>query len=265
MPSRVWGRDPQEAFEEPYEYEVQEQFSREAGALLSNFYKLLNSERFKYLVEDKSPEKAVWLLAMDALDSLRECLIALGRKEHRIAGKQFRDIIESMDLAAYFHSGTSKSASSLQKWFDDEIVPHREYRDFVKQKQNAEASKHIAEYYKHLSRFTHRSYHAILAGYIRGKGGRLVHDRTSEIYGNAETSTVFLVLPQTISSYYAVLANLVLEYSSELSELVLLSQEEIQENFDMSLESETVPKKFLPRRWLMERLQHPLLENSHDE
>jgi hypothetical protein len=127
MPSHVWRRDPQEAFEEPYEYEIQEQFVREAEALLRSFYELLNSSRFEYLVEDKSVEKAVWLLAMDALDSLRECLMALGRKEHRIAGKLFHDIVKSMDLAAYFRSGTSKSLSYLKKWFEDEIVPHREY------------------------------------------------------------------------------------------------------------------------------------------
>lgn len=29
MPSQVWRRDPQEAFEEPYEYGIQDQFVRE--------------------------------------------------------------------------------------------------------------------------------------------------------------------------------------------------------------------------------------------
>jgi hypothetical protein len=33
MPSQVWGRDPQEAFEEPYEYAVEDQFAREARTL----------------------------------------------------------------------------------------------------------------------------------------------------------------------------------------------------------------------------------------
>jgi hypothetical protein len=255
MPSQVWGRDPQEAFEEPYEYEIQGQFAREAGALLTRFYRILNSDRFHYPVEDQSLAKAVWLLAMDALDSLRDCLTALGRKEHRIAGKLFRDVMENMDLAAYFRSGTPKSLSSLQHWYADEIVPHREYRDYVKQKEDAEASKRLAKHYSSLSRFTHRSYNAILDGYSQGKGARLVHDRTSELYGNSDGSAVFLVLPQTIASYYAVFANLVLDYSSRLSDLGLVSQAEIQASFDIILEPETVPRKFLPRRWLMERLE----------
>ncbi len=265
MPSQVWGRDPQEAFEEPYEYEIQEQFAREAGTLLTRLYRLLNSDRFHFTVEDQSPIKAVWLLVMDALDSLRDCLIALGRKEHRIAGKLFRDVTESMDLAAYFHSGMPKSISSLQRWYADEIVPHREYRDHVKETEGAAVSERLAKHYSSLSRLTHRSYHAVLAGYLRGGEGRLVHDRTSELHGNSDGSAMFLVLPQTIASYYAVLAILVLEYSSELLALGLVSQEELQGIFDVILEPETVQRRFFPRRWLAERLERSTAEKLEGE
>ena len=77
MPSIVWGRDPQEAYEEPYEYAAQEQFAREATALLRQLYLALNTDRHRYTSEDRSAAKAMWLLAMDALDSLRESLAAL--------------------------------------------------------------------------------------------------------------------------------------------------------------------------------------------
>ena len=265
MASLVWGRDPQEAFEEPYEYEIQEQFAREARALLTHLYRILNSDRFRYTVEDQSLAKAIWLLAMDALDSLRDCLTALGRKEHRIAGKLFRDVTESMDLAAYFHSKTLKSISSLQQWYADEIVPHREYRDYVKKKEGIEVSEHLAKHYSSLSHLTHRSYHAVLSGYSRGGEGRLVHDRTSELYGDSENSAVFLVLPQTIASYYAVLANLILYYSSVLSELGLVSQKEIKASFVTCLEKQTIPRRFLPRRWLAKRLEHSKVEKNEGE
>ncbi len=264
MPSQVWGRDPQEAFEDPYEYEIQEQFAREAGTLLTRLYRILISDRFRYTVDDTSLSKAMWLLAMDALDSLRDCLIALDRKEHRIAGKLFRDVTESMDLSAYFNSGTVRSISSLKRWYADEVVPHREYRDYVKKTEGIEVSERLAKHYSSLSHITHRSYHAVLASYSRGGEGRLVHDRTSEIYGHSDSSSVFLVLPQTIASYYALLANLVLYYSSQLHELGLVSQEEIQASFDASLEKENIPRKFLPRRWLMERLEHPTQNKSED-
>ena len=223
MASQVWGRDPQEAFEEPYEYGMQDQFVREARSLFTRFYQLLNSDRHRYSIKDRSPQKAVWLLAMDALDSLRDCLKALNRKEHRIAGKLFRDVMESMDLAEYFHSGTDKSKASLDKWYTDKIVPHSRYRDYVKQTRSDQEGDRLAKHYTSLSRFTHRSYRAILDGYSRGGEDRLVHDGTGELYGKVEDSASFLVLPQTIASYYALLASLGLEYATELSQLELVS------------------------------------------
>jgi hypothetical protein len=265
MPSQVWGRDPQEAFEEPYEYGIQDQFAREARTLFARLYKLLNSDCHRYSVDDRSREKAVWLLSMDALDSLRECLEALSRKEHRVASKLFRDVMESMDLAEYFHNATDKSKVSLGKWYADEIVPHREYRDYIKRVQSAEAAADLTKHYSSLSRFTHRSYRAILNGYSVGREERLVHDRTGELYGSHEGAVSLLVLPQTIASYYAVLGNLALEYATELSELGLVTREEIQEAFAMSLDSETVSRRFLPRRWLAERLQGSAAESKDEK
>jgi len=183
MPSEVWGRDPQEAYEEPYEYGIQDQFSREARTLFKRLYKTLNSDRHRYTAEDRSCEKAVWLLAMDALDSLRECLEALGRKEHRVAGKLFRDVVESMDLATYLRSGTNKSKRALARWYSDKIIGHNEYREHVRKTQSLTVSKLLAKHYSSLSRFTHRSYRAILDGYSRAAENRLVHDRSGELFG----------------------------------------------------------------------------------
>jgi len=256
MPSQVWGRDPQEAFEEPYEYDVQEQFLREAEKLFKRLYQILNSQGHSYSQDDRSSGKAVWLLAMDALDSLRDCLRSISRKDHRVAGKLFREIMESMDLAAYFHTTTKKSRSSLQKWYDDKIVPHHEYRDYVNNAQGEDVAKELAKHYASLSRFTHRSYRAILDGYVSGKGGRLVHDGTGELFGTGDGAEKFLVLPETIASYHAILANLALDYTTGLSELQLASGDEIRDALASSLEQETVPRTFFPRRWLAERLGH---------
>lgn len=265
MASQVWGRDPQEAFEQPYEYGIQDQFAREARTLFTCLYKLLNSDRHRYSVEASSREKAVWLLVMDALDSLRDCLEALTRKEHRVASMLFRNVVESMDLAAYFHSATDKSKVSLDKWYADEIVAHSEYRDYVKKTQSAEAAEQLAKHYSSLSRFTHRSYRAILAGYSRGGEDRLVHDRTGELYSTNEGAARLLVLPQTIASYYALLANLALEYATELSELGLANRGEIRDAFATSLESEAIPRRFLPRRWLAERLLSAAADRQDEE
>ncbi len=145
MASEVWGRDPQEAFENPYEYGIQEQFVREAEAVLRGLYRLLNCSRHHYTLEDRSAKKAVWLLAMDALDSLREALAALVRKEHRVAGKLFRDISESVDLATFFKDFPTQSRRFLHEWYADGIVPHREYRDAVKKKLGPDMASKLSQ------------------------------------------------------------------------------------------------------------------------
>lgn len=253
MPSIVWGRDPQEAYEEPYEYEAQNQFAREAAALLGKLYLALNSDEHRHTSEDRSERKAMWLLAMDALDSLRELLAALGRQEHRTAGKQFRDVMESMDLAAYFSEPRDKSKRALARWYENEHVPHREYRDRFRQLHGDPAAKELAAHYHRLSRFTHRSYGAILEGYTLGVGSRLVHDRTDETYREHDRSTRMLVPPQTIAAYYAALASFIVEYAEELVALRLVDSELVRSAFESSLEEETIPRRFTPRRWLLQR------------
>lgn len=49
----------------------------------------------------------------------------------------FRDVVETMDLASYFHSATPKSVADLKKWCEDQIIPHGRYRDFVKKGRGA--------------------------------------------------------------------------------------------------------------------------------
>ena len=179
---------------------------------------------YRFSVDDQSLKKTTWILAMDTLDSLRDCLDSLARKNHRVAAKLFRDAMESMDLAAFFNSASNRS----------------------------------------LSRFTHRSYRAILDGYPIGGGGRLVHDGTAELFGTSEETLKMLVLPQTISYYYAVLANLILVYSAEVTKRVLLTEEEVQTAFAESLETEMLPRSFLPRRWLAARLNAEVEKPRHE-
>jgi hypothetical protein len=260
--SFVWGRDPQEAFEEPYEYEGREQFVREAQAVLPKLYRLLNTEQ-GYTLDDVSADKAVWLLAMDTLDSLRECLSALVRKSHRVAGKLFRDVRETMDLAAYFRSGDPKSQASLKRWYADKIVPHSEYRDYVQRTRSETEAKDLAKHYSSLSRFTHRTYRAILDGYVRGVGNRLAHDSSDEVFSNDPQR--LLVLPQTIASYYAALSNLILEFADLLPGLGLATADQIRDAFADSFEAGTVPRRFTPRRLLAERLRESRRPGPEDD
>lgn len=195
----------------------------------------------------------MWLLAMDALDSLRESLAALERREHRITGKLFRDVIESMDLAAYVSEPSHQNKDALARWYRNEYVAHREYRDRFRQLHGEPAAKALATHYHRLSRFTHRSYSAILEGYTLGSESRLVHDRTDETLSERNVSNLMLVPPQTIAAYHAALAAFIIEYAESLIVLGLVESEDIRSAFDSSLETDTVPRRFMPRQWVLER------------
>lgn len=253
MPSFVWNRDPQEAFENPYEYEAQKQFYREATSLVKNLYVRLNSENHRYHRDEVSVKKAVWLLQMDALDSIFDCLDALKTKRHRVAGKLFRDIEETLDLAAFFSSETQKSNGFMKKWFNDEIIPHKEYRAYIRKTKGDEVANEKAKHYSRLSKFTHRSYRIIMDGYSLGANERLVHDKVTLTYNpNDETGAeTFMVVPSTISAYCAALASEILFFCEELHRRGSLSREEVTSAIDSSLEEESVPRKFTSTSMLL--------------
>jgi len=247
-------RSSREAFENPYEYAVQDQFVREASSLLLIFYGLMSDNRLTFRRDDRSVEKAIWMLQMDALDSLRDCLKSLVRKNHRVAGKLFRDIIETLDLAAYFASRSKKSNHDLDKWYRNEIIPHSVYREFIKSTEGPAASDEKKRLYSNLSKFTHRSYRAICDGYTLGSNDRLVHDAVTVTFSErGEQAETMLVTPQIIASYFASLAELTRMFSVEVHQRGVLSEVEVSDAITKALEVETVPRRFLPARWLAGR------------
>lgn len=239
MPSLVWGRSPQEAYNNPYEYEVQDQFVREAKALLGKLNAAFQKYSMKFHKDEQSVKKAVWMLQLDALDSLRDALYSLINKKHRVAAKLFRDVVETLDLAAFFYTDTKESNNQLKKWYRDKIIPHRIYRNFIQKTEGADAAKTKADYYSSLSRFTHRTYGTLLYGYGLGQGDMIWHDGYHD--------SGLLILPQTISMYFAVLADLILEFIKEAKARGLLTEEETKEAIVNSFETKTVPRRFMPR------------------
>jgi hypothetical protein len=250
MPSIVWGRDSQEAFENPYEYAAQEQFVREAAALLLALYKLLNCGRHHYHRDDRSAIKAVWLLHMDALDGLFDSLQNLAAKRPRVAALIFRAIEESLDLATLFAAGSPAASALLGRWFDNEVVPHREYREYLREVEGPDAAAERAARYHSLSKFTHRTYRAIADTYSLGAGDRLVHERTGMLYGDSPEPASTLVLPHTMAAYYAVLASLIIVFTEQLDKHQLVRPADLETAILASLEEDTVPRRFMPSRWL---------------
>ncbi|MDF5884344.1 hypothetical protein P4193_27195 [Pseudomonas aeruginosa] len=132
MPSFVWDRDTEEAWSEPYEYGGQEQFHREAYKVLS-LIKLHYAEKDMHFDRDeKTLDKAIWLIQIDALEALIDALKLTEEKRHRIASRLFRDAVETMDISAYFYLAGDEARKDLAKWYNNEVIPHKVFREFIK-------------------------------------------------------------------------------------------------------------------------------------
>lgn len=238
MTSFVWGRHPEEASRNPYEYEAQEQFAREARTVLDGYLELLLEGSNRYRSDDNSSSKACWMLLLDALDSLRDCLSCLIDKRHRIAGRLFRDSMETIDLARYFASSSPGVDAHLEQWFRNEVIPHRIPREAIKRNNGSEAAKAASLRYSQLSKYTHRTYRALLKSYILGRGDTIVYDGAHD--------SDLLVLPQTIAGYYAVLADQILEFRDAALATGIVSELRTREIWELGLEAHTVPRRFAP-------------------
>jgi hypothetical protein len=236
LTSIIWGRHPQEAYDNPYEYEAQDQFLREASALLDDLNIRLDQYTMEFHLDDKSLEKARWMLALDLVDSLAECARLLKEKRHRAAARLFRDTVETIDLLKVLHSKTAKAESTLQKWYDNESIPHRESRMYLQEIEGQEVAMQRKKFYEELSKFTHRTYKALSHSYSLGSGDMLVHD---------SHSMGLLVLPQTIASYLAILADLIQQATDCLGAIAAIPPEHIWCAWLTSLEDHIVPRRFV--------------------
>lgn len=231
MASIIWERDPQEAIRNPFEYNAQKQFHREAIALTDKLVKRL-CEHFKYTLQDRSIEKATWMLQTDSLFAFRDAVILLEQKKHRVVGRLLRDILETIHLIEYLNSKSEKAEKSLKKWFDDELVMHNEFRDFIKNRDGKDISELKKNEHRIFSKFTHRSYKILLYGYALGSNDRIFYDEDWS-------------LPQSVAMYYAFLGYFGKLIINNLKQFGNLTSNEVVEFWDSSMEKEQIPRGYL--------------------
>lgn len=237
MPSFVWDREPNEAYSEPYEYGAQEQFSREATAVLKELRAHYAKWDQVFTRDEKTSEKAVWLLQVDALGSLTDALELTNSKRHRLALRLFRDFIETMDASFYFAHGGNETLANLAKWYKDEVIPHRIFREFIKSRHGNEKFERLKTTYTSFSKYTHRTYRALLKSYILAADDKLAYDgfRYSE-FGS--------VLPHVVSFAYAVIAMLIKRFIEFANVTERISDDQVQTLWNTCLEPDTVPRRF---------------------
>jgi len=237
MASIVWGRHPQEAHDNPYEYEAQEQFVREAKDLLTQLQLKLDRFTMAFHQNDRTLEKATWMLALDLIDALLESIQLFEERRHRIAFRLFRDVVETIDLLQVLHSNTPRAEKALRLWYEDETIPHAESRRHIEETEGTEAAFKRRDDYVQLSKFTHRTYRALLKSFSLGRDDKLVHD---------SHSMSLLVLPETIASGLAVLGDLIIQATECLKQCGPLDPEEVANAWLVAIELHTVPRRFAP-------------------
>ncbi|MDO8943229.1 MAG: hypothetical protein Q7U75_08580 [Desulfobacterales bacterium] len=231
MLSFVWDRDPEEAFSNPYEYTAQKQFVKEARVILQELKCRINPRVLRYSRDDKSAEKAIWMLRVDTLDSLCEALELIEEKRHRPAARLFRDALETADLAHYFASKDEKSVIVLRKWYLNSSPNHGSIRKWLENVEGTSRAKCRSRLYSDLSRFTHRTYRALLKSYSLGGDDRLVHDGWS--------TSRMLVLPHTIAAYYCILAMLIQIFVGQLHADGAMTSEDVARLWDVKYEHDS--------------------------
>ena len=233
MASIIWDRDPQEAINNPYEYNAQKQFHREAITLTGKLSEMLKEGR--YYLQEMTLEKAIWMLQTDALFAFRDAVILLEQKRHRVVGRLLRDILEAIHLIEYLNSKTTKSEKLLLEWFvNDELIMHREYRDYVKAYYGENEANIARDNHRILSKFTHRSYRILLYSYIRGSEDRMWFDDGTE-------------LPQSVAMYYAFLGQLGGAILENLKDFGMLTPDDVNTVWSESMEPEQIPRGFLSK------------------
>ncbi len=232
----IWTRDPHEAFENPYEYEAQEQFLREANSVLECLFNHLMKSNRSFSKNDTSLEKALWMLHVDSCETLRDCTKFLTQKNARITVKFFRDVVEVLDTSTYFLIQDNKSTKALSDWFNNESPRHHVYRNHV-----GKASKQLEEYlkkeYEYLSKFTHRTYKSLGYNYILSANDIMSYEGIYSIS----------ILPHPISHSTAVLAYFILFFVKSMKRSSLINTEEIQEIFDKSIEKKKIERRVRPQ------------------
>jgi hypothetical protein len=236
MPSFVWNRKTDEAYSEPYEYGGQDQFSREAKKVLALLKEHYSKKNQTFTRGDKSVDKAIWLLQVDSLEALSDALTLIDSKKHRIAARLFRDTVETLDMSVYFLLGEEQAQADLKKWYENKVIPHRKFRNYVKKVHGKEHSDNLSSLYSDLSQYTHRTYRAISTSYILARNDFLVYD------GFRESDT--LVLPHIVSFLYALLAASIKRFISIAEQTRQIDREDIESIWDECLEKETVPRRY---------------------
>lgn len=234
MPSIYWNIWPEEAYTSKYcyQYEAQGQFFREAEKILMSILKELEIFNWKYDNDSKEKWKALWMLMNDSTHTLLEINTLLKQDKHSIAWKLFRTIDEILDLSILFYEDIENKY--LDKWYNDEIIQHSEYRKFMWNKYWTSIEEQLKNWYKDISKFTHRTYISLRYSYI-------IWNRNQVAYDFFEWKST-LTYRWTPSMYISLLGIYIQKLKRVIVTIELIEKEKIESIWEQSLEKETLKR-----------------------
>jgi len=141
--------------------------------------------------------------AKRALDAMRECISLLRENRHTVANRLFRAIIETLDLATYFESGSERSRNDLAKWYQDKVINHGRVREQIGQHHGSAAKVYKSKQYGWLSKFTHRTYKVLCNAYCLGTDDKIWFDLRLRKFKGYPT------IPQAIAQYLVTLGSVI--------------------------------------------------------
>lgn len=230
MKSCLWDQSLDEVASNPYDWPSYRLFLKEASKLLNNLYPILDRDVLKHHRNDRSLRKATWMLLNDALDTLRDAIFLMEHKKHRLVGKMFRHLIEVMDITSYFQTGTTRSQQDIKRWFDDEVIEHRRYRDHLEKTQGKDKAEQSKKDHRNFSRWTHHTYRTLLNSYSLGRDDLLVYD--------SHSPTMLLALPQTLSQYLWALGSFMKDFLRLMESAGFATAEELRQAQDFTIDAE---------------------------
>lgn len=202
MKSELWNKNSIKAFTSGYSTEELNFFDKECEEFLTVVINLSKSLNNKFSANSIELKKANWLILNDISCSLFDCLAELKKGNIRIAGRVYRDVLENMHLLELLNK--KDNGKLLKKWFNNEFIPHRTYRDWLK-KNDENLSTLTKDVYQLYSKFSHRTFKPIIESYYANENGNLEHKWHLDRQNNDDL--------KILSIYYSHLSYFVLKTS----------------------------------------------------
>ena len=119
--SKYWDTDIQKLYDNPWGYDEIDVFINEAKEILNPLFEGLMKYNMKFTNSENSLRKAIWMLEVDIVDGLRECLWLLENKNHSLCLRLFRDIREDLDMIRLLIN-FDPHKKYLKKWYKNKVI-----------------------------------------------------------------------------------------------------------------------------------------------